>query len=207
MPEQSDQPTTGPFEAPGRPGRQRRTRADERAAELDVRPTTLRAEIEALTRERDAALARAEEHLALAQRAQADYANLRRRSAEEREAMLGLANEVLLAKVVTLADDFDRAIDHVPADARATPWLEGIAAIDRKLRSLLDSEGVTAIEAIGAVFDPALHEAVSQVPGTGRPEGEVVAEIRRGYRIRDRVLRPSLVAVSDGTGETSGPPA
>jgi molecular chaperone GrpE (heat shock protein) len=160
MPESSDQPTPETRQAPGPRGRLRRTRAEERIADLDVRPVTLLAQIEALTNERDAALARAEENLALAQRAQADYANLRRRSAE-----------------------------------------------DRKLRSLLDSEGVTPIEALGAVFDPTLHEAVSHLPGTGRPEGEVVAEIRRGYRIRDRVLRPALVAVSDGTGETDGRPA
>ncbi len=138
--------------------------------------------------------------MALAQRAAADYANLKRRTAEEREAQLGLANASLLAKVVALADDFDLAIEHVPADARATPWLEGIAAIDRKLRALLDSEGVTPIESLGRPFDPAIHEALSHVAGSGRPEGEVVAEIRRGYLIRDRVLRPALVAVSDGTG-------
>jgi molecular chaperone GrpE len=156
--------------------------------------------VEELTAERDAALARAEEHLALAQRAQADYANLKRRTAEEREQMLGLANEILLAKVVALADDFDRAIEHVPAEARETAWLEGVAAIDRKLRALLESEGVTAIEALGRPFDPAVHEALSHVPGSGRPEDEVVAELRRGYRIRDRVLRPALVAVSDGSG-------
>jgi molecular chaperone GrpE len=211
MPNQPDQPATGsPAEPGGAPmpstgsaephGRHgRRTRADERIAELDVSPTKLLAEVEALTAERDAALAKAEEHVALAQRAQADYANLKRRSAEERDAMLGLANEVLLAKVVALADDFDRAIEHVPAEVAATPWLEGIVAIDRKLRQLLESEGVTPIEALGAPFDPAFHEAISHVPGTGRPEGEVVGEARRGYRIRDRVLRPSLVAVSDGT--------
>lgn len=217
MPNQPDQPAmgtpadaggapasaTGPAEPHGRHGR--RTRADERMAELDVSPTKLLAEIEALTAERDAALAKAEEHVALAQRAQADYANLKRRSAEERDAMLGLANEVLLAKVVALADDFDRAIEHVPAAVAATPWLEGIVAIDRKLRQLLESEGVTPIEALGVPFDPAFHEAISHVPGTGRPEGEVVGEARRGYRIRDRVLRPSLVAVSDGTG--AGPAA
>jgi molecular chaperone GrpE len=191
QPDRPDQPDHGP--------RHRRTRAEERIAELDTSPTALLAQIETLTRERDAALARADEHIALAQRAQADYANLRRRSAEEREAMLGLANEVLLAKVVTLADDFDLAIEHVPADVRATPWLEGIAAIDRKLRSLLESEGVTPIEAIGRPFDPREHEALTSVPGTGRPDSEVVAEIRRGYRIRDRVLRPSQVAVSDGS--------
>ena len=161
--------------------------------------------VEALAAERDAALARAEEHLALAQRTQADYANLKRRTAEERVAMLGLANEVLLSKVVALADDFDLAIEHVPDEARATAWLEGIAAIDRKLRALLESEGVTAIEALGRPFDPAVHEALSHVPGSGRPEDEVVAEIRRGYRIRDRVLRPALVAVSDGTGPADAP--
>ena len=111
--------------------------------------------VEVLVAERDAALSRAEEHLALAQRAQADYANLKRRTAEERDAMLGLANEVLLAKVVALADDFDLAIEHVPDEARDTAWLEGIAAIDRKLRALLESEGVTPIEALGRPFDPA----------------------------------------------------
>jgi molecular chaperone GrpE len=165
--------------------------------------------VEALAAERDAALDLAEEHLALAQRAQADYANLKRRTAEERLQMLGLANEVLLAKVVALADDFDLAIEHVPDEARDTAWLGGIAAIDRKLRALLESEGVTAIEALGWPFDPAVHEAVhealSHVPGSGRPEGEVVAELRRGYRIRDRVLRPALVAVSDGSGPADRP--
>ena len=161
--------------------------------------------VEVLAAERDAALARAEEHLALAQRAQADYANLKRRTAEERDAMLGLANEVLLAKVVALADDFDLAIEHVPDEAHDTAWLEGIAAIDRKLRALLESEGVTRIEALGRPFDPACHEALSHVPGTGRPEDEIVAELRRGYRIRDRVLRPALVAVSDGSGPAERP--
>ena len=190
---------------PDQPAPHRRTRAEERIAELDTSPTTLLAQVEALTAERDAALARADENLALAQRAQADYANLKRRTGRGARADLGLANEVLLAKVVALADDFDLAIEHVPAEARETPWLEGIAAIDRKLRALLESEGVTPIEALGRPFDPAVHEALSHVPGTGRPEDEVVAEIRRGYRIRDRVLRPSLVAVSDGSGAADRP--
>ena len=199
MPNQPQQPNQPPPGSPG-PASHRRTRAEERIAELEAIPTALLAQIEALTAEREAALARADEHLAMAQRAAADYANLKRRTAEEREAQLGLANASLLAKVVALADDFDLAIEHVPADARATPWLEGIAAIDRKLRALLDSEGVTPIESLGRPFDPAIHEALSHVAGSGRPEGEVVAEIRRGYLIRDRVLRPALVAVSDGTG-------
>jgi molecular chaperone GrpE len=202
MPNQPDQ-----NHQPDAPTRHRRTRAEERIAELDTSPTTLLARVEAVTAERDAALAKADEHVALAQRAQADYANLRRRTAEEREQMLGLANEFLLAKVVALADDFDRAIEHVPEEARATPWLEGIAAIDRKLRAILESEGVTPIEALGQPFDPQVHEAVAHVPGSGQPEGEVVTEVRRGYRIRDRVLRPSLVAVSDGSGGPADHPS
>ncbi len=203
QPHQPDQPSQpNPLDQPDQPDHSapaHRTRAEERVAALDTSATTLLAQVEALTAERDAALAKADEHVALAQRAQADYANLRRRTAEEREQMLGLANELLLGKVVALADDFDLAIEHVPAEARETPWLEGIAAIDRKLRALLESEGVTPIEALGRPFDPTVHEALSHVPGTGRPEDEVVAEIRRGYRVRDRVLRPSLVAVSDGS--------
>lgn len=195
MPNQPDQPT-----------RHRRTRAEERIAELDTSPTALLARVEALTAERDAvaverdvALAKADENLATAQRAAADYANLKRRSEADRERDLDRAREGLLGRVVELADDFDLALEHLPPEARDNPWLEGIVAIDRKLRALLEREGVTSIEALGRPFDPTEHEALSHVTGSGAAEGEVVLEIRRGYRLRDRVLRPALVAVSDGS--------
>jgi molecular chaperone GrpE len=170
-------------------------------ADLDIPGDTdaIAAGIDALRAALEAERSRADEHLALAQRAQADYANLKRRTEADRERDLGLASEALLSKVVGLADDFDRAIDHLPAEARETPWLEGIVAIDRKLRLLLESEGVSPIDALGRPFDPREHEALQRVPGTGKPEGEVVVEVRRGYRLRDRVLRPALVAVSDGS--------
>jgi molecular chaperone GrpE len=201
-PQPTGEHTVAPAHASGpghREAGRHRTRADERIAELDVSPTKLLADIEALQVSLEEARARAEEHLALAQRAAADYANLKRRTAEERERDLGLASEALLAKVVALADDFDRALEHVPEEARQDPWLEGIVAIDRKLRALLESEGVTPIEALGRPFDPREHEALQRVEGTGEAEGLIVAEIRRGYRLRDRVLRAALVAVSDGS--------
>jgi len=188
MPNQPDQPVP-----------RRRTRADDRIAELDTSATTLLAQIEALTAERDAALAKADENLVTAQRAAADYANLKRRSEADRERDLDRARESLLSRVVELADDLDLALDHLPPEARDNPWLDGIAAIDRKLRALLEREGVTPIEALGRPFDPNEHEALSHVAGSGAPEGDVVLEIRRGYLLRDRVLRPALVAVSDGT--------
>jgi molecular chaperone GrpE len=185
--------------ASGQPAPHRRTRADERIAELENHATTLLDQVEVLTAERDAALARAEENLATAQRAAADYLNLKRRSEADRGRDLDRAREGLLARVVELADDFDLALDHLPPEALDSPWLEGIVAIDRKLRALLEREGVTPIEALGQPFDPSEHEALSHVSGSGAPEGQIVVEIRRGYLLRDRVLRPALVAVSDGS--------
>ncbi len=175
----------------------KRTRAEERTAEIDISPTTLLAQIEALTDERDGARATADEYLLALQRERAEFQNFKRRTSEERMRDLGLAGEDLIRKVLTLADDFDRAIETRPASIADDPWFEGIAAIDRKLRQLLESEGVTAIDASpGRPFDPREHEAITNVPGTGRADGEIVDEIRRGYRLRDRVIRPALVAVA-----------
>ena len=184
-----------------------RTRAEERAAEIDISPTKLLADIEALTGERDAALQKAEEYLAGLQRERAEFSNYRRRTTEEREAMLGLASEDLIRKVLVLADDFDLAIDARPAEIANEAWVEGVAAIDRKLRVLLESEGVTRIDAApGTPFDPREHEAIASVPGTAHRDGEIVEEIRRGYRLRDRVVRPALVAVAASTDGDPGQP-
>ena len=175
----------------------RRTRAEERVDEIDVSPTTLLATIETLTAERDAATQVSEDYLIALQRERAEFMNYKRRTAEERDRDLGLAAEDLIRKVLNVADDFDRAIEARPASIAGDPWFEGIAAIDRKLRLLLESEGVTPIDASpGTAFDPREHEAIATVPGTGRPEGEIVETARRGYRLRDRVLRPALVAVA-----------
>lgn len=177
----------------------RRTRAEERADEIDISPTKLLADIARLSTELAAARTQSEEYLVALQRERAEFVNFRRRTAEEREASLGLAAEGLINKVLTLADDFDLAIEARPAEFAENAWIEGIAAIDRKLRVLLESEGVRPIEATpGIRFDPREHEAVVNVPDSGRPDGEIVIEVRRGYRLRDRVIRPALVAVADG---------
>jgi molecular chaperone GrpE len=224
----------------------RRTRAEERMDAIDVSPAKLAAEVERLTRERDAALRRArdaeaaaatavanakagngggrdgasgqgqdeaiaaaeqarDEYLAALQRERAEFQNFKRRTAEEREATLGLAAESLITKILAVADDFDRALESRPEEHAEDPWVDGIAAIDRKLRQLLESEGVSPIEALrGSAFDPRLHEAVANVPGSGMPEGRIVDELRRGYRLRDRVIRPALVAVAGGEAPDAG---
>jgi molecular chaperone GrpE len=184
-----------------------RTRAQERAEEIDISPTKLLADIEQLKAELEATRAKADEYLAGLQRERAEFANYKRRTGEERQAMLGLAGEDLIRKVLALADDFDLAIEARPPAIASDPWVEGVVAIDRKLRALLESEGVSQIDASpGTRFDPREHEAIANVPGTGRPEGEIVNEIRRGYRLRDRVVRPALVAVASEPEQTGTAP-
>jgi molecular chaperone GrpE len=201
----------------------RHTRAEERMAGLDISPAKLAAEIERLTAERDAALRKAaaatepdsgqleglrkerDDFLAALQRERAEFQNYRRRTGEERQAMLGLAGESLILKFIGLADDFDRAIEARPPSIAGDPWVEGVVAIDRKLRQLLESEGVQAIDvAPGEPFDPREHEAIASVPSAGVPAGHVVDQLRRGYRLRDRVIRPAMVAVAEGGAEGAG---
>ena len=186
------------------PEHRQRTRAEERAEEIDIRPSKLLADIEGLRAELTAAKGQVEEYLAALQRERAEFLNYKRRTAEERERDLGLAAEGLIRKVLALADDFDRAIEARPESISTDPWFEGVAAIDRKLRTLLESEGVSPIDvAPGTAFDPREHDAIANVPGTDRQEGEIVEQIRRGYRLRDRVLRPALVAVAAGSEPTT----
>jgi molecular chaperone GrpE len=187
----------------------RRTRAEERMDEIDISPTTLLAQIETLKAEAAAAATQSDEYLAALQRERAEFLNYKRRTAEERQRDLGLAAEDLIRKVLVLADDFDRAIEARPDSIATDPWFDGVSAIDRKLRALLESEGVSTIDAEpGLPFDPREHDAIANVPGTGRAEGEIVEQVRRGYRLRDRVLRPALVAVAAGGLETAdGAPA
>lgn len=149
----------------------------------------LEAELEALRLERD-------EQIAAHQRTAADFANFRRRTAEEREREAGLAAEGLLMKILAISDDLDRAMASLPSEGASASWTEGIAAIHRKLHALLESEEVRPYESIGAIFDPREHEAVAQRSGSGKPAGEVLEEHRKGWRIRDRVLRPAVVIVA-----------
>jgi len=173
-----------------------RTRAEERIAELDTSPQKLTAELDDLRKQLLAAEQEAAETKLNWQRTAADYANFKRRTEQDREQMLGLANEALLSKLLVIVDDFDRAIANMPQELHNLGWVEGIAAIDRKLDLLLASEGLTPIESVGKPFDPHEHEAVVQEPRSDVADGTVVAELQRGYRVRDRVLRPAMVAVA-----------
>src|SRR4026207_1289023 len=150
----------------------RKTRAQERIDEIDVSPTTLIAQIDELTGQLATASKQSDEYLSALQRERAEFLNFKRRTAEERQRDLGLASDDLIRKVLAVADDFDRAIDARPVRVADTAWAEGIAAIDRKLGALLESEGVSQIDAApGRPFDPREHEAIANVAGGGPPAG------------------------------------
>ena len=117
-------------------------------------PETELAELEEALREKD-------QFRALAQRAQADLINYRRRVEDEREELRRSANTGLILRILTVVDDLERALDLVPDDAVAPGWLEGLHLVQRNLHNLLDAEGVTKIEAEGKPFEPWEHEAVS----------------------------------------------
>jgi molecular chaperone GrpE len=180
-----------------------RTRAEERIASLDTSAAGPTAQADELRQQLELAQQEAADNKAAWQRTAADFANYRRRTEEDRLRDLGLANEMLIRKVVALADDFDLAVEHVPLEHSSSPWVGGIVQIDRKLRALLESEGVTPIDAVGKPFDPHEHEAVSHEPTTDAPDVTVLRELQRGYYLRDRVLRPALVAVANNPTSTT----
>lgn len=193
----------GAENAASQPAPRQRTRAEERIEALDTSAAALTEELEELRERAERAELEAAENKAAWQRSAADFQNYRRRVDQQRDEEAALANEILLVKLLTVADDFDRAIEHVPAEEQHSPWVEGIGAIERKLRAVLESEGVSAADpAVGQPFDPREHEAIAHEESDDVPEGTVLREFQRGYRIRDRVLRPALVSVAKG-----GPPA
>jgi molecular chaperone GrpE len=178
-----------------------KTRAEERAEAIT---TPSRSELLEQLQEAEAALARtreqADENLRNWQRAAADFSNYKRRTEEDRRAADMFANAVLLNRLLAVLDDFDRALDNVPEDAHES-WVEGVRLVERKLRGLLEAEGVTPIEAIGQPFDPNLHEAVVHEETTEAPDNTVIGEVQKGYLLHERVLRPSLVRVANNPGK------
>jgi molecular chaperone GrpE len=195
-PEQTDQAKVSAAKRGG-------TRAEERIAALDTSGASLSEQVAQLSAELEAAEQRAAEAESGWQRARADFANLKRRTEEERAESANIASDRLLIRVLDLADDFDLAVEHVPEDAKDSPWVEGIAAIDRKLRTLLEAEGITAMEGEGEPFDPHTQQAISYEDTADVPDGTVTKVIQRGYTIRDRVLRPALVAVARNDDTTT----
>lgn len=164
-------------------------------------------QIEALTQqlaEIEAKLDEAEEQAADYldgwKRAQASFANFRKRTESEQAQWRSAANAQLLSRLLPVLDDFKRAFDAIPEEDLDNPWLSGIRLVQRKISSILESENVQPIEvAPHDTFDPNFHEAVLYQEVEGFDEGEIVAEVETGYLLDKRILRPSVVVVAKGS--------
>ena len=178
-----------------------KTRGEERADAIRTPSRTeLMERLEQALRELDEARSQSEEHLRNWQRSAADFSNYKRRTDDDRATTAQFANALLIGKLLSVLDDFDRALENVPADAHES-WVEGVRLVDRKLRAVLESEGVTEIEALGQPFDPNVAEAVVHEDTTEYPDNQVIGELQRGYRLHDRVIRPALVRVANNPKE------
>ena len=134
----------------------------------------------------------AQKYLANWQRAEADFQNYKRRVEQERDEGRRFASAALIINTLPILDDLERALMSLDAHLAGLPWFDGIRLICRKLQLVLENNGVTIIEAEGQQFDPRYHEAVMHAEGE---EGKVLAEVQRGYKLYDRVLRPAMVVV------------
>jgi molecular chaperone GrpE len=125
----------------------------------------------------------------------ADFDNFKKRTRQEQLETIQHASADLIARLLPALDDLHKALDHKPKGVDDA-WVKGLELSVRKLDEALSAHGLEPIESVGARFDPKLHEAIGSEESVEHPEDTITSELRRGYRIRDRVVRPALVKVA-----------
>jgi molecular chaperone GrpE len=172
--ETSDQETGSPNSNPGK----------DQTADANARLAEMQAE---LNKYKDAAL-----------RAAADLDNYRKRVSRERDESIKYANAGFLERLIPVLDNFELGLQAARNAPEAAAIVDGLSMVYKQLHDFLANTGVETIDALGQTFDPNLHEALAQEESQEVPEGKVLRQIRRGYRLRDRLLRPANVVVSKG---------
>ena len=141
--------------------------------------------------------AKADENWERLLRTTADFENFKKRANRDRDDAIKYANESLIKKLVTVLDNFDMALAAGQNQAGAPQSFQaGVAMINQQLRNALVESGLEEVDATGKVFDPNWHEAVSQQESADVPEGQVLQQLRKGYKLRDRLIRPATVIVA-----------
>ncbi|MCI0541062.1 MAG: nucleotide exchange factor GrpE [Verrucomicrobiales bacterium] len=148
--------------------------------------------------------AKADEHWNQLLRISADFENYKKRAARERLEAIKFANESLLEKLVPVLDNFEMAMQAAndPKGGTVEALKTGVNMIHSQLRNVAIEAGLGEIDATDRPFDPNWHEAVSQQETTATPEGHVLQQLRRGYKLRDRLIRPATVIVARKPGAT-----
>ena len=140
----------------------------------------------------------------LAMRTQADFENYRKRAAREKDEAIKFANGTLLEKLIPVLDNFEFGLQAARAEG-SQAILIGFEMVSKQLQEFLAGNGVEVIDAEGKPFDPNLHDALGQEPSDTVPEGQVIRQIRKGYKLRDRLIRPANVFVSKGQPQPEEP--
>ena len=138
----------------------------------------------------------------MAMRARADLDNFRKRMAQESTDARRYANAALLEELLPILDNFQFGLQAAEADAGARNILVGLNMVAGQLNNFLRDQGVEEVAAVGQAFDPNMHEAVGQQPSTQVAEGVIISQVRRGFKLRERLLRPATVIVSTGSSES-----
>jgi molecular chaperone GrpE len=162
---------------------------------MPVEPSTVTPEQLTELKER---AAKADEHWDRLLRTSADFENFKKRAAREKQEAIKFANENLLQKLVPVLDSLDMALTAAQANQpEAGQSLQaGVSMIGQQLKSVVAEAGLEEVDATGKTFDPNLHEAVSQKETTDMPEGQVIQQLRKGYKLKERLLRPATVVVA-----------
>lgn len=129
-------------------------------------------------------------------RVHADFDNFRKRTRQEREDLQKFATKAMAFDLLSVVDNFDRAMVAIPTEKAFDSVRTGVEMVQRQLLAVLDKHGVAPMDVEGKPFNPQFHEAVMQEPAEGREPGTVVQELQRGYTIHDKVLRPAMVKVT-----------
>jgi molecular chaperone GrpE len=162
---------------------------------VPVEPTTVTPEQLEELKQR---AAKADENWERLLRTTADFDNFKKRAAREKQDAIKFANENLLQKLIPVLDTFDMALAATQnGKTEAVQSLQtGVNMVYQQLRTALLDAGLEEVDATGKPFDPNLHEAVSQQETSDAPEGQVVQQLRKGYKLRDRLLRPATVIIA-----------
>lgn len=158
-------------------------------ARQELAPEAARSDLEAKTRE-------AEEWKDKYLRAHADFENVKRRLRRDQDEAIRYANENVIRELLAVLDNLERAMGHTKESREVKPLLEGIELTVKQFREILERFGVTQILSVGEAFDPAVHQAMVQVESAEHPADTVIEEFQKGYRINERILRPSMVSVA-----------
>lgn len=175
--------------------------ADEEKAEMDElqiedEAAIMETELEDARAKAEDARAKAEENLEGWQRAQAEFANFRKRMDRDRIQQRQDQTAEIILRYLEVVDDLDLALKNRPGGEESEDWADGVELIYRKLMTILENEGVTPMNAEGETFDPNLHEAILQEDSPDHESGQIIEVLKEGYLIGERVLRPSLVRIA-----------